>query len=204
MNAVLCVVLIVTGLRIHFGVRAKPLIPFELAFNLHNVVGAILAVVWIGFVVIFALTGNAHSYCKAPPAWGRGMVRQVHYYLIGVLRGGPHPFHPEPGRRFSPLQQFTYIVVMYVLFPVLALTGVLLLFAGHFPETVHGYRTGWVIGTLHYLVSWAFVLFLIVHLYLITIGDRVSYSLRAMLDGWHRHHAPAEATASEPAGSKES
>jgi thiosulfate reductase cytochrome b subunit len=144
--------------------------------------------VW--FLIMAALTKNDRSYWKLPPHWFRGVFDQARYYLVGVFRGEPHPFHPTRERRFNPLQQTTYLKVMYLLFPLLAVSGVLLLYPEVLPETVAGYPGTWVVATLHYLCSAVLTLFLIGHLYLITLGDRARYGLQSMIDGVHRSHRP--------------
>ena len=197
-NAAIFVVLLVTGLRIHFGGREDPLLSFESAFHTHNLVGAAMVIWFLWFVVMGALTGNAASYWKKPDSWYRGMVRQVRYYLHGVFVGEPHPFHPQEKRRFNPLQQLIYLTVMYLMFPILAVTGVLLLYPEWLPETIAGRNAGWVVATVHYLTGWALVIFFVIHLYLCTLGDRVSYLFRGMIDGLHRIHVAGDNADQQP------
>jgi thiosulfate reductase cytochrome b subunit len=187
-NALLFLVLLVTGYRIHFGGREDPLISFETAFHTHNLVGAALVLWFVGYLVMLAATGNGKSYWKGPPAWIRGAIIQARYYLIGVFRGEDHPFHPTRERRFNPLQQATYLKVMLLFFPILVITGVLLLFPEFLPDELLGHKTGWLVATIHYLAGFVLTLFLVVHLYLATMGDRVSYLFRGMIDGLHRTH----------------
>ncbi|MGD8414780.1 MAG: cytochrome b/b6 domain-containing protein, partial [Candidatus Latescibacterota bacterium] len=210
-NAALFIVLLVTGFRIHFGGREEPLLSFETAFYTHNLAGAALVLWFVWFLVIGYLTGNAGSYWKAPRPWIAGMFRQARYYLYGIFKGEPHPFHPDRKRRFNPLQQLIYLAVMYLFFPILVITGVVLLYPEWLPETIAGEKAGWVIATAHYLVGWALTLFLIVHIYLCTLGDRFSYNFRGMVDGLHRSHrviepeedAPAEDAVEPPESSPE-
>jgi len=41
------------------------------------------------------------------------------------------------------------------------------------------------IALVHYITSILFVIFLIIHVYLSTTGDRVSYLLKGMITGYH-------------------
>jgi len=187
-NAIFLLVLLGTGLRIHFGGREDPVVPFESAFHTHNLIGVAMVIWYLWFLAMGVMTGNAASYWKAPLSWGHGIVRQVRYYLYGVFRGEPHPFHPEKKRRFNPLQQLIYFLVMFLLFPVLVATGILLLYPKWLPDNILGKNAGWVVATIHYLVGWALTIFFVIHLYLCTLGDRVSYLFWGMVDGFHRSH----------------
>ena len=187
-NAVLFLVLGITGFRIHFGGREKPLLSFETAFHVHNLAGFLLALWFVWFVVSGRATGNDNSYLKPPRSWRQGIVAQAKYYLLGIFRGDPHPFHASRRRRFNPLQQLVYLKVMYVVFPLLAVTGVFLLFPEWLPETLAGHAAGWMVATIHYLSAAVLTVFLGVHLYLITFGDEPGFGLKSMLDGQHRRH----------------
>ena len=187
-NALLFLMLAVTGLRIHFGGRAEPLLSFETAFHVHNLVGAALVLWFVVFLGVMVRSGNRNSYWRTPSQWLRGIWRQARFYAYGVFRGEPHPFHTTRERRFNPLQQAVYLKVMFVVFPVLVVSGVLLLEPQFLPETILGRHGGWVIATIHYLAGSVLLIFLVIHLYLATMGDRPTYLLRSMIDGKHRHH----------------
>lgn len=185
-NALLFVVLGITGFRIHFGGRQEPLLSFETAFHIHNLVGFLMALWFVWFLVSGKITRNDRSFIKPPANWFKGIMLQARFYLLGVFRGDPHPFHTTRERRFNPLQQVVYLVVMYGIFMFLVVTGLLLLYPEYLPETIVGRPAGWVVATAHYLFSVALVLFLVVHLYLITLGDKPGHGLKSMIDGNHR------------------
>lgn len=202
-NALLMVGLAITGLRIHYGGREKPILSFEEAFNIHNVLGVVLLPVILWFFVRNAKSGDTRQYLGKPQDGVRGILRQVLYYMRGVFRGDDHPYHVTKGRRFNPLQQATYASIMYGLVPMVALSGIALLFADKIPGRI-GDRPGpWWFATAHYLFGCGVIAFLLGHLYLATTGDRPSYNFRAMFDGIHRHHVkrpppPASEGGTEP------
>jgi thiosulfate reductase cytochrome b subunit len=83
-NALFFLVLLITGLRIHFGGREDPLLSFETAFHTHNLVGAAMIIWFAWFLVMGIFTGNVGSYWKTPKSWVRGMIRQARYYVGDV------------------------------------------------------------------------------------------------------------------------
>ena len=186
-NALLFITLAITGLRIHFGGRERPILSFEEAFNIHNIAGLLFLVTTLWFFVRNSSSGDKRQYLGKPQDGIRGLFRQIRYYLVGVFRGEDHPYHVTKERRFNPLQQMTYAGIMYVLVPLIALSGTVLLFADKIPDRI-GDRPGpWWFATAHYLLGVAGIAFLLGHLYLATTGDRPSFNFRAMIDGVHRH-----------------
>jgi thiosulfate reductase cytochrome b subunit len=193
-NAILMIVLAVTGMRLHFGGREDPILSFEIAFHVHNLGGALLVILGVAYFIQSLLNGDIRQYLGKPIEGMRGLFRQARYYLYGIFRGEKHPYHATPEKRFNPLQQVAYAGVMYGLFPILMATGIVLLFPRGLPDRLGGKPAVWWFATAHYLSAAGIVAFLIGHLYLITMGDKVGYLLRAMFTGWHKHHVPAPET----------
>jgi thiosulfate reductase cytochrome b subunit len=187
-NALLVIVLAATGLRMHFGGREAPILAFETAFDVHNLAGGLLVLVGIVFFVRNAVTGDVRQYLSRPEDGVRGLVKQALFYLRGIFRGADHPYHATRERRFNPLQQVGYAATMYVVSPVLILTGVMLLFPQVLPERIGGRPTAWWVATAHYVAAAGIIAFLLGHIYLATTGDRVRYFFAAMITGRHRHH----------------
>ncbi len=192
-NAVLFIVLAFTGLRMHFGGRWGMGMDFESAFNLHNLVGVALLLLAVSYFVMNFATRNAGQYFGPPQDGVHGVVAQAKYYLVGIFKSEPHPYHSTKDQKFNPLQKVTYFGVMYVLFPILIASGIVLLFPKSLPETVLDRPGVWWFATAHYLSACGLILFLLGHLYLATTGDKPSYLVSAMLTGRHRHHEPEDA-----------
>jgi thiosulfate reductase cytochrome b subunit len=187
-NALLVVGLAVTGLRIHFGGRESPVLSFAGAFNFHTFAGVALVLLTIVFFVRNARTGDARQYLSKPEDGTAGILRQVGYYMSGAFRGVAHPYHATKDRRFNPLQQVTYASIMYGLVPLIAISGIVLLFPDQLPDRIAGRPAPWWFATAHYLLGCGLIAFLLGHLYLATTGDKASYNFKAMWDGFHRAH----------------
>ncbi|MBU3915446.1 cytochrome b/b6 domain-containing protein [bacterium] len=111
---------------------------------------------------------------------------QLRFYLWGILRGESHPFHPQKNSKFNPLQKLFYCLLMFLFFPVLLISGLLLVFPGYIPLEVFGQPGKWLIVLFHFISAGLFSVFLMVHLYLLTTGDRLSFLIRSMITGYHR------------------
>ena len=189
-NAILFVVLAYTGVRMHFGQRRGPIMSFETAFNLHNLAGILLLAIAILFFVGNVIGGNQRQYLSRPRDGLGGILRQLRWYLIGIFKGEPHPYHASPEHKFNPLQHLTYVGVMYVMYPLLLLSGVVLLFPGFLPGELLGYPGTFWMAAIHWVTAAAGILFMVGHLYLGSMGDKVRDLYAAMLDGYHRYRTP--------------
>jgi len=52
-----------------------------------------------------------------------------------------------------------------------------------------------VVAMAHLLLAWMMLLFLVVHVYIITTGETPTTNLKAMITGWHREHDDGPAAA---------
>jgi thiosulfate reductase cytochrome b subunit len=193
-NAVLFVVLLITGLSMHYSGPDRPVVGFRMSVLIHNSAGVLLTLFYGLFLFGNLLLGNGRYYRLAPGDLTYGLVRQARYYLLGIFLGEPHPFPHTAARKFNPLQKLSYLVVMFGLLPMVILAGWALFFPAHLPENLFG-LTGvalWAMahGYLGYFAS----LFMVVHIYLGTTGETPGSLFRLMLTG----HEAAPSHPEEP------
>nr|WP_324603117.1 cytochrome b/b6 domain-containing protein [Thiocapsa marina] len=198
-NALLFLTLVASGVSMHYA-GADWLMPFAAARVVHNTAGILLTVAWIGFVVANARSANARHYRVRFRTLIGDLIAQTRYYMIGIFRLEPHPFHVTEAMKFNTLQQLSYLGVMYGLMPILIISGWAFLYSVYLPETLFGLGSVWVVAMTHVVVSYLLALFLLVHMYIITTGETVFSNLRAMITGWHRENDPPrpETPASAP------
>lgn len=183
-NAALFIVLIVSGFSMHFaGLPGS--FDFALSVDAHDIAGWLLVGNYGIFVVMALITGNIRQYIPHP----RGLIirwwLQGKYYLWGIFRGEAHPFRVTRSQRFNPLQQAAYLPLMYIMMPILILSGVWMFFPELTPETVLGYPGRWLTASVHYILAVGFAIFLVVHIYLSTTGDHVLSLIKGMFTGYH-------------------
>ncbi len=187
-NALCFLALLLTGISLHFGSVKTPLIPFELAQTIHNVAGISMAVLWVLLVLFNALTGNWRQFIPNLKTFLPRLLKQQMFYGIDIFKGADHPFPKTKEAKFNPLQQVTYLCVVYGLLPILILTGMLFLFPEYAPDQIFGMGGLWPIAVTHYLIGLFLSAFLVVHVYMITIGETLLSELKMMITGWHEEH----------------
>lgn len=180
-NALLFILLLLSGLFGHFSIG-----PVALMVKVHTWCGFALLAFWVGFILINATSGNGRHYKVNFTGLVARCLRQTRFYLVGIMRGEAHPFAATEDNKFNPLQQLAYLAIMFVLVPLLIITGFLCLY-----PILPG--AGPLLLILHMGLAVVGLLFICAHIYLCTLGDTPGQIFRSMIDGYHRHRSPLSA-----------
>lgn len=188
LNALFFLVLIATGLSMQYSNPDNPVISFPLAVKMHNICGIGLSLNYLIFLVGNAVTGNGKHYRLAMKGLGKRLRLQLRHYMVGIFRKEDPPFPITEASKFNPLQAVSYAMAMYIGLPVLLITGWGMLF----PETVLKSFSGvggiLLTDLLHVITGFILSVFMIVHIYMCTIGTRPGSNFVSMITGWHKGH----------------
>ncbi len=175
--------LILTGVEIH-NAGTLPIFGLKNAVTIHNVLAIIVLVNAFLSLFYHVTTGEIKQYFSVNRHYFQETVVQALYYVQGIFKGDPHPVKKSPERKFNPLQQITYIILLNVLIPYQIITGVMMWGVQQWPalsDAVGGLT--WV-APMHNLGSWLFLTFVVVHVYLTTTGHTVFANIKAMVTGY--------------------
>lgn len=173
-QALLIIVLITTGLEVHGTIEW---LGFGKAVSLHNIMAWALLGLTAFAIFWHFTTGEWKQY--TPTMVKIGDV--VNYYLRGIFRGEKNPVKKKPQRKLNPLQRITYLFLKIVLFPLQVVTGMVYLYYNHLPGDDIPLAP---IALVHTAGAFAFLVFLIIHVYLATTGETPTSHFKAMLSGW--------------------
>ncbi|MCJ2377384.1 cytochrome b/b6 domain-containing protein [Vibrio sp. ZSDZ34] len=174
-QALLVLALIVTGLELHDIIH---IVGFKQSSNLHHWAGFIWVVVVVLILTWILTTGEWKQFKPSTI----GVDRTLRFYLYGIFVGEPHSHHMSAQSKFNPLQRLAYLGLLFVLVPLQILTGLVFFFFPELREAGVIEQIGGI-ATLHTLIAYIMISFLIVHLYLITLGEKLSSHLKAMVTG---------------------
>lgn len=187
-NALLFIILIVTGISLHYASLEHSLIPFQVSVGVHNICAIILTVNYGVFVIGNILTRNGMYYSK----WRKNLLpklwKQFHFYAIGIFKGDPHPFPITKKQKFNPLQKVSYVFAMYFGMPLLIISGIALLFPEKISHTIFNVSGLLFYDVLHLIVGFVLSVFLVIHLYTCTLGDKPGTLFKSMINGYHEEH----------------
>lgn len=160
----------------------NPLIPFGPAFILHTLAAVALIVLWIFAIFWHLTTGSWVHYLPTT----EGLGRVARFYAWGIFKGEPHPYRKAYWRKHNPLQAITYLALKLVLFPAIWVTGLALLFYNGWEELPDASAWQTRVANLHLLVAAAIAAFVILHVYLLTVGHSFREHVRPMITGWDK------------------
>ncbi|MEA5109806.1 Thiosulfate reductase cytochrome B subunit PhsC [bioreactor metagenome] len=183
-NAVLMLALILTGVSMQYSNPDYPLIRFDIAVSVHNISGIMLTLSYFYFFLGILFTSIGRHYVMKQ-GFFKAFYQQAKYYLFGIFRGEPHPFPVNAERKFNPIQQITYNVIQHAITPVTFVTGWALLYPETIILNVFGYSGIMLTSLLHVAAGFLISVFLVIHLYFITVGHSVTSNLKSMITGYH-------------------
>ncbi len=184
-NAILFLALVLTGILLQYSSSNFTIIQFNYSISIHNYSGIILSIFFVYFLAGNRFTSNGHYYqFPLKGTYGR-VIKQLRFYSFGIFKNEEPPFPISIERKFNPLQKLSYVAVMYLMVPVVILTGYLLLFPEILPEKILGISGIHLIDLIHIVTGFILSVFIIVHVYFCTIGKTPLANFKSMINGWH-------------------
>jgi thiosulfate reductase cytochrome b subunit len=186
-NAILCLILIITGLSIQFSAPGT-VVKFNAAVSIHNIAGIILTVSYIIFFLGNLFTPNGTHYVIPVRGFIDRMKKQIHYYTIGIFKKENPPFPVGEENKFNPLQQVTYVILMSVFVPFVIISGWGLLYPEVTVYSILGVSGLDLTDFLHITAGFAISIIMCVHIYFCTIGKSPVSNFKSMINGYHETH----------------
>ncbi len=177
-QAALIIVLLMSGFEIHGSYQ---LLGFERAVNVHTTAAWSL-VTLVAFTIFWHFTtGEWRQYIPTL----KKVDAMIKYYLLGIFINAPHPFRTTVLKKHNPLQRLAYLFMWMMISPLIWLTGLLYLFYDRWQDWgLDQYLILQDVAFFHVVSAFMMLLFLIVHVYLITTGATVWSHMKAMITGW--------------------
>jgi thiosulfate reductase cytochrome b subunit len=184
-NALGIITLIITGISMQSSVEAAQVIGFNMIITLHNMAGIVVAISYIGYFIGNAVTSNGKFYRVKLQGFFKRPIKQTRYYVWGMFHGEKSPYPLSEKRKFNPLQKYFYIIVMYMAVPLVIVTGLALLFPEMIIDKVYMFSGVLVTAVLHSALGFFISIFLVIHLYVASIGKSPLQNFKSIISGWH-------------------
>lgn len=210
LNAAIVIALMITGLQLRvpgveeFAHRMAIWIPtYSNAVLIHKYTGYAMSLFFLFWLVYIFASGSFRTHYILRLSDLPTLKKQAYYYIFGLFTGAENPFTPSADGKFNPLQKIAYGSVMLVLTPAIVVSGILFSDIFLFRELIHSLGGVRLLDALHVAVSYLFVLNLIVHLYMCTMGHHLLDHVKAMILGFEEmpekspsHHGTSPSTKS--------
>jgi len=182
-NAFLGITLLITGIQLRLPGIAS-LQPQNTPLLVHRYVGWAMAASFVFWLVYSLISRHLSRQYGIRGRDLEGVFRQAKFYLVSIFKGEENPFRPTPDEKFNPLQKLAYGAIMCIFAPVLVITGVLLNDKLFFREYILQWDVVGVLDALHVMGAYVFALYLIVHIYMATLGRTATSHIKAMIVGY--------------------
>lgn len=163
-------------------------ISFERAVELHTYTAIILMVLWVFAIFWHLTTGTWRHYMPTT----QGLFKVARFYAYGIFKGERHPCRKAYHRKHNPLQALTYLVLKLVFFPAIWISGLLYLSFNFWEHNADAAQMLDIVVTIHLLMAFLLVIFIILHLYLMTTVHSTWEHIKPMLDGYDEIELTAE------------
>lgn len=188
LNALLILILIISGVSMQYSSPEASFIRFDIAVSMHNISGILLTINYLIFLGGNFFTPNGKYYKLQFKGLFERLKKQFMYYTFGIFKQQKAPFPVTKESKFNPLQQFTYVVAMYILVPIVIFTGIALLYPELMLTNILG-GSGLKINVfIHVIIGFLVSFFMFIHIYFCTIGATFVSNFRSMINGFHEHH----------------
>ena len=175
----LIMLLLFSGFGLH---GTHDLLSFRTAVTVHAVAALALMVLWLFAIFWHLTTGTWRHYLPTT----RGLFAVLRFYAYGNLKGERHPYRKAYWRKHNPPQAITYLSLKLLMFPAIWLSGLAYLSYPLWDDVSDATGLLQGVAIVHLLAAFAIGLFVIIHLYLLTLGGPVVEHVKPMLTGFDK------------------
>ena len=182
-NAFIVFVLIITGIQLRTP-SINIIQDYRTVVLLHKYFGFAMTASFLFWFFYYIITGGLIKYYLLRIKDIKGMPLQVLYYVFFIFNGKKNPFYPSTDNKFNPMQKLAYSSVMFVFTPLIIITGILFSDITYFfslIKTIGGLR---ILDAIHVATAYIFVLYLVVHIYMATLGKKPHSHVKGMITGY--------------------
>jgi thiosulfate reductase cytochrome b subunit len=182
-NASIVTLLLATGIRLRIaGIPGLP--PHSSALLVHRYFGWALAASCIFWLIYSLANGHLGRHYKVGRRDIKGIFSQARFYIWSIFKGEENPFRPSPKDKFNPLQKLAYGAVMCIITPVLVVTGLLFSDVPIIRNHILLWNIPKLLDAIHVIGAYLFFLYLVVHVYMATLGKTPFSHIKAMIVGY--------------------
>ena len=187
-NALGIITLIITGISMQSSITSSHVLGFNTIVKLHNIAGTLVTLSYFIYFIGNVVTPNGKFYRIKPRGFFKRPIQQAIYYAWGMFHGMKPPYPISEKRKFNPLQKYAYVMVMYMAVPVVIVSGIALLFPEIILDKVYAFSGVFVTAVVHSAMGFFISIFLMIHLYIASIGKSPLENFKSIITGWHQVH----------------
>ena len=170
-QAIACLILAITGLGMYFSDLGEYIMDFEAQHELHQFTGIAATAAYLLLFIPYHLEANH---------------QRVHYWWRLILHrlGLFENLHHLSKLQFKSIVMTKYIIVMFMIFPLLICTGGFMIFPEMLMNSTIGIDLYLAVLFLHIACATILILFTIIHLYVALVDKKKAGWLNGFFKIW--------------------
>ncbi len=188
-NGAIIMLLLLTGFQLRVS-EAAIFSEYGFVVSFHKYLGFALTASFVFWLIYYLVTGGLWRHYIMKPKDLKGTAIQAAYYGFNIFRGRANPFVPSPEEKFNPLQKISYFSVMAIFTPVVIITGILFSDVVYFADAIRFLGGLRILDAIHVAAGYIFIIYLIVHIYMCTLGPTIFAHIKAMITGFEEEQEP--------------
>jgi formate dehydrogenase gamma subunit len=183
-HALCILMLILSGAQIHWPEWVNIFGSFQRAISVHNCFGLIAVGDFFLWLIYNLVSRRIIHYFPNKRDIPYGVIIQGRFYAYGIFKHEPHPYSPSAEEKFNPLQKITYFQFMFLMMPLLLISGIIYLYPVYFADFIAFIGGLKAIAIIHFIMAIIFTAFFIAHIYLATTGHTILDNFISMITGY--------------------
>lgn len=170
-------ILLYTGFSIH-GLYHFNDFKTMVTWHISSAIG--LIILWIFAIFWHLTTGTWRHYLPTTD----GLFAVARYYAFDIFKGKDHPYRQHFWRKHNPLQALTYLALKLFLFPIIWISGLVYLLYDFWASNPMANHTLAQVAQVHVAAAFAMLVFIIIHIYMLTTGHSFIAHVKPMITGF--------------------
>lgn len=170
-------ILLYTGFSIH-GLYLFNDFETMVVWHVSSAIG--LIILWIFAIFWHLTTGTWRHYLPTTD----GLFAVARYYAFDIFKGKDHPYRQHFWRKHNPLQALTYLALKLFLFPAIWISGLAYLLYDFWASDPMSNQTLALVAQVHVATAFAMLIFIIIHIYMLTTGHSFIAHVKPMITGF--------------------
>jgi thiosulfate reductase cytochrome b subunit len=109
----------------------------------------------------------------------------VRYYILGIFKNAPNPFHKSTVKKHNPLQRLAYLALLAFVSPIIWGSGIFYLSYAYWQDWgIDAWLSLEGVALMHTVGAFMMLTFFFVHVYLTTTGHTPLAHIKTMITGW--------------------
>lgn len=173
LHVIFVLILMISGFGMYFSNTGTSLFDFDARQSLHEIFGVLVTIIYFLFFIVFHLEANRFRLSY----WWRSLLSKL---LITKEKATKHE------KYYNSVIISRYQIIMFLLFPLLIISGFAMLFPLYSSKNVFGIDFYFILLMMHFVFALLLTTFTVIHLFIVLINKKEAKWLHPFIRKWFK------------------